>query len=168
MSRFLTVEEVKNLIDFFHVPQDKALVSFLYLFGTGVGELYNLKKEDFNIEDNKLWVKIEKKKRLRKTNEFINVKRNLYCYLNDPFTSYITNFIRDIDYGIYLFRYGTTDKISHSNFYGMLKRADPTLTPGMFRYTRNVLLINKGFTPSQIIAWNGRRYKFDIKPTQNL
>ena len=156
-TEILQPSEVEMMVDMIPSSKDKAMISMLYIYGNRPSELRNIKKEDFWLENNRLCVSIEtKKKRLEAGKNLIVIdKRNLWCPLSSPFTRYIMKYLEECDNGVPVFWYGKNDNTANSRIDKKLKAVNPDTCAYLFRHTRNTILGENGATESQMVAWNG-------------
>ena len=164
--------EVKELIDKLGSPQDKAMVSMLYLFGARPCEIMTLKREDFKTDGKKIFVVFETRKKKGKVSRLIIPNRKLWCYSDDIFARYILEYVVTIPQGSRVFHYGSTEKSTNTLINRRLKRQNPNLCPYLFRHTRNTLIAENGGSESSLVVWNGwsdgRPAKFYVEHTQKM
>ena len=167
-KEILSRKEVQDMIDILCDEQDKVLICMFYLFGMRPIELYNLNRNSFtlDIDKNKLWLKIETaKKRMRPHKTLIiDTRREIFASLDDPFTHIIWDYIKKQDLETPLFQYGGTHLSHNKGIDRVMKAANPTVCAYLFRYTRNTIHDQLGWTSSQHVAWNGWR---DSRPLSN-
>lgn len=80
----------------FTKEEHKALLAVLYYFGIRISEALSLTKSSFTIEQDTLYVKVERLKHSRKTQE-------LSVLLDRPYVNYIVDLVNSIQYDDKLF-----------------------------------------------------------------
>ncbi len=76
----LTVEEIKNMINSVHNYKHKLILESLYGCGFRVSEIINLKKEDFNFNENLIHIKLAKGRKDRFVRIPNSIKEELINY----------------------------------------------------------------------------------------
>lgn len=155
-TAILSEQEVLDMTNAASKLRDKAMVSFLWLYGCRPSEMFNIKREDFWIQNDELWISIETKKTRRKVGKDIIpiMKRNLKAPFNQ-FTYLIQQYIDSQSYNLPLFRYGSNTNSHVANMNRILKGINSSVCPYLFRHTRNTILAECGATESMLVAWNG-------------
>ena len=150
-------EETQGMIDSTTALKDKAMISFLYLFGVRPAEMYTLKRENFSLKETKLCVDIiTKKKRLKKgVSPILIYTRHLWTPLSEPISRYILQYLESCDYSVPIFQYGKTDKSANVIIDRKIKSVNPNCCAYIFRHSRNTVLGESGATETQLMAWNG-------------
>jgi len=164
--------EVAELINVMNNNMDKAMVAMMYLFGARPCELLAVKKEDFNITDDRIEVRFPTRKKRHKVQKLVMENRTLWCYKNDPFARVIIDYLLVLDPGEKMFEYGSTEKSANTIIGRKIKTHNKQICPYLFRHTRNTLIGENGGTESHLTVWNGwadgRPAKHYVERTKRL
>lgn len=95
--RFLTDDDVDKIMSYQKDSQTKALTSILYLYGCRISEALLLRRKDFWVDDQFLWVSMPtlKKKKKALTKPTINEPRKLNVSFESKYTDFIIEYIKD-------------------------------------------------------------------------
>lgn len=165
-------DEVTRLINLLPDPKEKALVALLYLFGARPCEIFDVQRKDIKWDTDKLHIRFPTRKKRKNKPELIVASRVPFCYINDPLSKYVIEYIRDRPDEEYVFRLGSSVKSQTVMVNRKLQAHNPTLCQYLFRKTRNTLIAENGGTESQLVIWNGwadgRPAKHYVQHTKRL
>lgn len=156
-TTIISEEETKQMVDMTSSLKDKAMLSFLYLFGARPSELRTLIRSDFHIKDEKLWVSIDTKKTRQREGKtpIVNTKRPIWTPLTESLSRNIISYLETCEHGVLVFNYGSSDKVANVIIDRKIKSVNPNCCAYIFRHTRNTILARNGATDPQLVAWNG-------------
>lgn len=152
----LSKEEVAGMINIANSPRDKSMIAMLYIFGCRVGEMIKLRRENFWVLNDELYVKIEVEKKEKESG--IPFKHIIKVNLNTPFLNYVINHVDTIPEGERVWH------ISRSQVWRIIKKTNPNAWCHLFRHTRATKLAEIGAKEHAMVAWFGWN---DIRPARN-
>jgi len=145
---YLSPAEVRGMIERARTLRDKALVAFLYIFGTRITEALKLRRERFWKEGNYLVVDVGILKR-RKEAGPLKPRHILYARLDTPFMEYLLKHLETVREGERVF------PMSRFKAWRIIKELNPNCSPHFFRHTRLWRLARAGATEAELMEWAG-------------
>ena len=155
----MTPEEVRVMIEEASTQGMKALIAFLYLYGTRISEALKLEKKDFTILVKTLRVSIEVEKKKQATAP-IAWKHPLEIKTTDG-NAFFVGILRD---HLGMVSEGKIWKVSRWTAARKIKKLNAQCSPHIFRHTRNRRLAEKGADAIVLMDWNGWA---DTRPASN-
>jgi integrase len=150
--KLITPEVMDGMINSASTRQDKALLTFYYIFGTRVSEPFSMKKSDIWIEGEWLYARIPRSK---SKGTFPKID-TLKVKTGTDFIHYLIAHWAEIpNPEIRLFDYGHNKNTFRNKAWRLVKSVNKDAWPHIFRHTRNDAFRKKGYTTTQRMAWFG-------------
>jgi len=168
-SHIVTREEVERMLDVARDNRERALISFLYIFGPRPSEVLEITGEDVDIQPTKVTVRIPTKK-IRKQQHFEVVRREITVRRPHPRDRVLEEFVyyarlvkeSDPTQRLFGFRDRTSiNKIVERVSVGALGYS---LAPYNFRHSRLTKLARAGATIDELMYWKGARSVKSVSP----
>ena len=141
----LTPQEVGHIIEEMDTPGMKALVAFLYLYGTRISEALKLERKDFVILKKGLKVNIHQEK--KRTGSPLLYSHQLTVRGPSPYVHYIVDHLGMVSEG-------KIWPISRTTAWRKIHRVIP-ISPHFFRHTRASRLAEQTDNPFVLVDWFG-------------
>jgi len=144
----LSREEIQNMIENVHDLAVKALIVFLYLYGTRISEALKLLRSDFWIEGKYLAVKIPISKKRKSAGPTVP-SHILRVSLDAPFMNILLEYLEIKKNHEKLWEFNRV------KVWRIIKKLNPNCSPHFFRHSRLRKLAEKGATEMVLMDWAG-------------
>ena len=149
------IELIRKLLDLCDDLREKAILVFFYIYGLRPAELLELKKSNFSIKANDLWVWLPTKKKGRERIIVLSIK-------DTPFLDIIVRYLDTIP----IVEWRLFKEWHHrSNFNRVLEKLEQRyfekygeeicLAPYVFRKFRESYIWSLGATTQELLGWKG-------------